>query len=197
MTFCSLTIYNDNPRPIRFNTNPCPHYRTRPYTELWKVSLEHLRRMWHTDKGRLLLGTPGPVPLWTCIRSSCWEQSFFPILSLFSLIMHFEHPSALSRLSDTLLVMWHKKKRLHKLMINKRPEWALHCQPEQFVECLYVVCSSFSKDRGCVTKYFNTSKKDFLEGPYRKFKRLLRLYYNYGQCSCICLSNVGQRSLSR
>ena len=38
-------------------------YRTRPFTELWGVYLEHLRRVWHADRGRLLLQTPGPVPL--------------------------------------------------------------------------------------------------------------------------------------
>ena len=27
------------------------------------VSIEHLRRVWHADRGRLLLRTPGPVPL--------------------------------------------------------------------------------------------------------------------------------------
>ena len=28
------------------------------------VSIEHLQRVWHADRGRLLLRTPGPVPLW-------------------------------------------------------------------------------------------------------------------------------------
>ena len=37
-------------------------YRTRHFTEFWVVSLEHLRRVWHADRGRLLR-TPGPVPL--------------------------------------------------------------------------------------------------------------------------------------
>ena len=38
-------------------------YRTRPFTEFWVVSIEYLRRVWHADRGRLLLRTPGPVPL--------------------------------------------------------------------------------------------------------------------------------------
>ena len=38
-------------------------YRTRPFTEFWVVSIKHLRRVWHGDRGRLLLRTPGPVPL--------------------------------------------------------------------------------------------------------------------------------------
>ena len=28
------------------------------------VSIEHLQRRWHVDRGRLLLWTSGPVPLW-------------------------------------------------------------------------------------------------------------------------------------
>ena len=38
-------------------------YRTRPFTELWEVSVENLRRVLHADRGRLLLRTPGPVPM--------------------------------------------------------------------------------------------------------------------------------------
>ena len=38
-------------------------YRTRIVTKFWEVSIEHLRRMWHADRGRLLLRIPGPVPL--------------------------------------------------------------------------------------------------------------------------------------
>ena len=38
-------------------------YRTRTFTEFWEVSIEHLRRVWHADRGRLLLRTPGPVHL--------------------------------------------------------------------------------------------------------------------------------------
>ena len=38
-------------------------YRTRPFTEFWEAFIEYLRRVWHADRGRLLLRTPGPVPL--------------------------------------------------------------------------------------------------------------------------------------
>ena len=41
-------------------------YRTRPFTEFWVVSIEYLRRVWHADRGRLLLRTPGPVPYGIC-----------------------------------------------------------------------------------------------------------------------------------
>ena len=45
MIFCSLTKYNDNPPTIRLNTNPWPSCRTRPLTDQWEVSIEHLRRV--------------------------------------------------------------------------------------------------------------------------------------------------------
>ena len=60
-------------------------YRTRPLTEFWVVSIEHLGRgVWHADRGRLLLRTPGPVPFGACICSTCWDQSFFRTCRYFS-----------------------------------------------------------------------------------------------------------------
>ena len=44
-------------------------YRTRPFTEFWVVSLEHLRRMWHADRGRLL-----PPDTWSC---PIWDLHLF------------------------------------------------------------------------------------------------------------------------
>ena len=58
-------------------------YRTWLLTEYWVVSIKHLRRVWHADKGRLLLRTPGPVPFGTCICSTCWDQSFSRIWRFF------------------------------------------------------------------------------------------------------------------
>ena len=51
----SSHFFNDNSLLIRL----C---RTRPFTVFWDVSIEHLWRVWHADRGRLLLLTPGPVP---------------------------------------------------------------------------------------------------------------------------------------
>ena len=39
-------------------------YRTRPFTEFLVVSIEHLRRVWHADRGRSLLRVPGSCPFW-------------------------------------------------------------------------------------------------------------------------------------
>ena len=63
-------------------------YRARPFAELWEVYMEHLRRVWHADRGRLLLRRPDPVQFWTNICSNCWYQSFFP--NLFFRTMLFE-----------------------------------------------------------------------------------------------------------
>ena len=71
-------------------------YRTRPLTEIWVVSIEHLRRLWHADRGRLLLRTPGPVPLGLAYVLLV-ETNPFPNLSLFYRTMLFEYPSVLSR----------------------------------------------------------------------------------------------------
>ena len=71
-------------------------YRTRPLTEIWVVSIEHLRRVWLADRGRLLLRTPGPVPLGLAYVLRV-ETNPFPNLSLFYRTMLFEYPSVLSR----------------------------------------------------------------------------------------------------
>ena len=71
-------------------------YRTRPFTEFWVVSIEHLRRVWHADRGRLLLRTPGPVPL-VLAYVLLVETNPFPNLTLFYRTMLFEYPSVLSR----------------------------------------------------------------------------------------------------
>ena len=60
------------------------------------VSIEHLRRVWHAERGRLLLRTPGPVPLGLAYVLLV-ETNPFPNLSLFCRTMLFEYPSVLSR----------------------------------------------------------------------------------------------------
>ena len=59
-------------------------------------SIEHLQRVWHDDRGRLLLRTPGPVPLGLA-DVLLVEINPFPNLSLFFRTMLFEYPSVLSR----------------------------------------------------------------------------------------------------
>ena len=79
-------------------------YRTRPFTEFWVASIGHLQRVWHVDRGRLLLRTPGPVPLGLAYVLLV-ETNPFPNLSLFYRTMLFEYPSVLSRfclLLDTI-----------------------------------------------------------------------------------------------
>ena len=53
------------------------------YTEL-RDFMEHLRRAWLANMERLLLRTPSPVPLGTCICSTCWDKSFSRTCRYFS-----------------------------------------------------------------------------------------------------------------
>ena len=57
MTLCSLIKYNDIPPLTRIYTNPWHFFkRTRPFTDLWEVSMfQHLRQ------GTLLFQTPDPT----------------------------------------------------------------------------------------------------------------------------------------
>ena len=81
VTFCS--IYNDKPPPIRLYTKSWPYYWNRPFTESSEVSIEHLRRVGHADKGRSLVRTPGPVLFGTCICSTCCLNSFPGLVVIF------------------------------------------------------------------------------------------------------------------
>ena len=90
-------------------------YRTQPFTEFWVVSIEHLRRVWHADRGRLLLRTPGPVPLGLAYVLLV-ETNPFPNLSLFYWTTLFEYPSVLYRfyfntitISQCLLRRWNSQ----------------------------------------------------------------------------------------
>ena len=66
------------------------------FYRIWVVSIEHLRRVWHADRGRLLLRTPCPVPLGlACVLLV--ETNPFPNLPLFYRTMLFVYPSVLSR----------------------------------------------------------------------------------------------------
>ena len=66
------------------------------FTEFLVVSIEHLRRVWHADRGRLLLRTPGPVPLGHTYVLLV-ETNPFPNSSLLYRTMLFEYPSVLLR----------------------------------------------------------------------------------------------------
>ena len=65
------------------------------------VSIEHLQRVWHADRGRLLLETPDPVPLWDLHVFLCCDKSILN-LSCFRTI---EFGRSLGT-SITLQVVW-------------------------------------------------------------------------------------------
>ena len=68
-----------HPLLIRHYTNFWPYYWSWPYnrirlfTLLRELSIEHLQRVRHANRGRLLLRTPSPVPFRTSIYSTCWD----------------------------------------------------------------------------------------------------------------------------
>ena len=86
--------------------NNTPHPPTQPYMPMTitvvgsmknqLISIEHLQRVWHADRGRLLLRTPGSVPL-RLEYVLLVETNAIPNLSLFYRTMLFEYPSVLSR----------------------------------------------------------------------------------------------------
>ena len=59
-------------------------YITWPFNQSREVSIEHLRQIWHTNRGRLLLMTAGLIIFGNCICYTCLDLSFLPNLSLFS-----------------------------------------------------------------------------------------------------------------
>ena len=97
-------------------------YRTRPFTEFWVVSIQHLRRVWHADRGRLLLRTPGPVPFGLAYVLLV-ETNPFPNLSLFFRTMLFEYPSVLSRFFS----LWQPSINVSVSKIEHRCKVLTHC----------------------------------------------------------------------
>ena len=86
MTFWSLNKYNDNPPPIRLCVNPWPFYQTRPFTDLWEVSIEHLRRM-------LTPPETWSRPIFGLAYVLLVMINPFPELVFSFWTFHFEHPS--------------------------------------------------------------------------------------------------------
>ena len=83
MTFWDITIYDDTLQLIRHDANLRTYYRTKPYdqcrayNQMSEVSVDPpfclyraLQRVRLANRGRWLLQTPGPVPVWTCICSN-------------------------------------------------------------------------------------------------------------------------------
>ena len=69
-----------HPPLIRHCTNFLPFYWSGPYYRIWlftelrMVSIEHLQRVRHANRGHFLLRTSDPVLFRTCICSTCWDQ---------------------------------------------------------------------------------------------------------------------------
>ena len=94
MTFRDMIIYSDALNMIRHFTNMGTYYRTGPYYRFWPYYkiLGAFHRTLHwvrlANRGRLLLRTPGPVPLGTCICSNI-DTVFGLRISSISRYFHF------------------------------------------------------------------------------------------------------------
>ena len=71
-------------------------YQTRPFTVFWVDSIEHSRRVWHTDRDAYSSGHLVPS-LWDLHMFYLLIPILFPNLSLFYRTIFFEYPSVLSR----------------------------------------------------------------------------------------------------
>ena len=69
-----------------------PNNLTECEFQLTLASIEHLQRVWHADRGCLLLRTPDPVPFGLAYVLLV-ETNPFPNSSLFFRTMLFEYPS--------------------------------------------------------------------------------------------------------
>ena len=83
-------------------------------------SIEHLQRVWHANRGRLLLRTPGTVPLGLAYVLLV-ETNPFPNLSLFYRTMLFEYSSVLSRFCFSLQPSIHGFEHSHLNVSMPKP----------------------------------------------------------------------------
>ena len=80
------------------------------------VSIEHLQRVRHANRGRLLLRTPGPVPFGTCICSTCWDQ---------------RHPISIRHYTS----LWHYYRTWHFTESDFTPDIGFHRTSATGVAC--------------------------------------------------------------
>ena len=100
MTFCSLIKYNDNPPLLRIYANPWLFfYRTRPFTDLWEVSIEHLRQV------TLLFRTPDPI--WDFHMFFLSIPILFPNVTLF--FPDYSLRMSLELVTFSILLAWKRK----------------------------------------------------------------------------------------
>ena len=84
-TFWMMTIYSDTLHWSGITPIVLPYYRSGPHYRIWlfsklqEVSIEHLQRARHANRGRLLLRTPGLVPQWDLQVFVCWDQSLLKL----------------------------------------------------------------------------------------------------------------------
>ena len=93
MTIYSDTLYWSGISPIFDLITDLDIFTELDFLPNCEVSIEHLQRVWHANRGRLLLRTPGPVSLWAWKCSNV--ESNLSWTCLVSGLLTFEHPSVL------------------------------------------------------------------------------------------------------
>ena len=190
-----------------------------PFTEFWVVSIEYFRRVWHADRGRLLLRTTGPVPLGlACVLLV--ETNPFPNLSLFFRTMIFEYPSVLSRFCLNVkykrtdaLSLWHQQKSTKTRgetrcpgaasTVNARDTtkvyiWRLDtgCWPTLYRKCH----SHNTPGKGILTLELNPSRGTVLPAPHDKGNKCdknVKYKRTYGSADWSASAGCGIQSMNK
>ena len=91
-----------HPSAVRYCTNSWHCYWTRPIYRIWpfyRIPKElhgNLRRVWHAERGRLLIRTPDLVPFWDLHMFCCWICHVFSTLNFerpYVLLLYFDQNS--------------------------------------------------------------------------------------------------------
>ena len=97
MTFCDLTIYNDNPPPIRLYTKQWSYYRTRFFTE-FATGLA-------CRQGTLTPRDTWFRPIYNLHMFCLLRPILFPSLSLFFRTIHLNHLFVICRFCHGYIIL--------------------------------------------------------------------------------------------
>ena len=113
------------------------------FYRIMKLSIEHLQRMCYEDRTRPLLQTRGPVHLWTCICSTCWDQSFsktcyFSRLSNSNISKYFLNFATCRFFCDPVHTA--NRARRHLSLIKRKRKQIYDCLAPQCRKICKIVC---------------------------------------------------------
>ena len=132
------------------------------FFRIWVVSIEHLRRAWHADRGRLLLHTPGPIHLGLAYVLLVENNPFYELIVIFpdyalriflctiSILLHYViHPAKTAKSSISNKNQYHmlavnlktivaKKPRIHHF--NTYQQSIVHKTFQDFADFFLITC---------------------------------------------------------